>query len=806
MLGMMLDERNLAGRKTRLQDIKSRVKDIARDVDKARAGLKDSPALLARFAELELLRKDFEKTRDEKVIPSILNGKTVEAKELSLGIQTERTNKIRAGVDELNEAVEKTVEEQIASSKALSRNAVTAFIGLGILALLVVVGLAFFVNRLLVERGKVEARLRETSAYSRSLLEASLDPLVTISPDGKITDVNKATEEAAGIGRERLIGTDFSDYFTDPVGAREGYQKVISEGLVKDYALTIRHVSGRTIDVLYNATVYADESGKMQGVFAAARDVTAQRQASQYARSLLEASLDPLVTISPEGKITDVNEATIKVTGIPRERLVGTDFSGYFTEQEKAREGYRKVFQEGFVTDYPLTICHANGKLTQVLYNASVYRDVEGKITGVFAAARDVTERRRMEEDLRLVSLYSRSLLEASLDPLVTISPEGKITDVNKATEEVTGFTRERLVGSDFSDYFTDPVKAREGYQKVIREGLVRDYPLTVRHISGRTAEVLYNATAYADERGKMQGVFAAARDITERKRAEENLKRVMLEVQESVNVLAPASSEILNITSQVATAASETATAVSETTTTVEEVKQTAIMANQKAQYVAEIAQKTAAASETGKKSVEESIDVMNRIREQMESIAESIVRLSEQGQTIGEIIATVNDLAEQSNLLAVNAGIEAARAGEQGKGFAVVAQEVKSLAEQSKQATAQVRTILGDIQKATNSAVMATEQGSRAVEAGVSQSTQAGEAIRLLAQSILEAAQASAQIDASSQQQLAGMNQIALAMENIKAASTQNVAGAKQTEVSAQNLHELGQKLKGLLEQYKA
>ena len=132
------------------------------------------------------------------------------------------------------------------------------------------------------------------------------------------------------------------------------------------------------------------------------------------------------------------------------------------------------------------------------------------------------------------------------------------------------------------------------------------------------------------------------------------------------------------------------------------------------------------------------ESIEVMNRIREQMESIAESIVRLSEQGQTIGEIIATVNDLAEQSNLLAVNAAIEAARAGEQGKGFAVVAQEVKSLAEQSKQATAQVRAILGDIQKATNSAVMATEQGSKAVEAGVAQSTQAGEAIRLLAESI--------------------------------------------------------------------
>src|SRR4028119_1286641 len=107
-----------------------------------------------------------------------------------------------------------------------------------------------------------------------------------------------------------------------------------------------------------------------------------------------------------------------------------------------------------------------------------------------------------------------------------------------------------------------------------------------------------------------------------------------------------------------------------------------------------------------------------MQRIREQMEAIGESMMRLSEQSQAIGAIIATVDDLAQQSNLLAVNAAIEAAKAGEQGKGFAVVAQEVKSLADQSKQATTQVRTILNDIQKATGAAVMATEQGSKAVE----------------------------------------------------------------------------------------
>jgi len=282
------------------------------------------------------------------------------------------------------------------------------------------------------------------------------------------------------------------------------------------------------------------------------------------------------------------------------------------------------------------------------------------------------------------------------------------------------------------------------------------------------------------------------------------NLSEVTREIREGVNVLASSASEILASTTQVASGAAETATAVSQTTSTVEEVKQTAQVSSQKAKYVSESAQKSGQVSQTGKKAVEDTVAAMNRIREQVDSIAESIVRLSEQSQAIGEIIATVNDLAEQSNLLAVNASIEAAKAGEQGKGFAVVAQEVRSLAEQSKQATAQVRGILGDIQKATSAAVMATEQGSKAVEAGVAQSTETGESIRVLADSIAEAAQAATQIAASAQQQLVGMDQVALAMENIKQASTQNVASTKQAETAAQNLHDLGQKLKRLVEQY--
>ena len=284
-----------------------------------------------------------------------------------------------------------------------------------------------------------------------------------------------------------------------------------------------------------------------------------------------------------------------------------------------------------------------------------------------------------------------------------------------------------------------------------------------------------------------------------------QNLRRITREMQESVGILSSSAQQIVSTTTQVASAATETATAVTETTTTVEEVKQTAQLSTQKARSVSDSALKITLVSETGKKSVSESIESMRQIREQMEGIAESIVRLSEQGQAIGEIMLSVNDLAEQSNLLAVNASIEAAKAGEQGKGFSVVAQEVRNLAEQSKQATVQVRGILNDIQKATNAAVMVTEQGSKVVEAGVKQSEQAGESVQQLAESISEAAQAATQIAASSQQQMVGMDQVAQAMESIKTASAQNVASTRQTETAAKNIGELGRRLSDLVALYK-
>lgn len=282
-------------------------------------------------------------------------------------------------------------------------------------------------------------------------------------------------------------------------------------------------------------------------------------------------------------------------------------------------------------------------------------------------------------------------------------------------------------------------------------------------------------------------------------------LRKIMGQLNQSIQILNESTTNILSTVTEVSTGAAETSTAIAETTTTIEEVRQTAQLSSEKANLVSGSSQKAATIALKGKESVLETIEGMKKISQHMMLITESVIKLSEQSRTIAEITTTVSDIADQSNLLAVNAAIEAAKAGEQGRGFAVVAQEIRSLAEQSKQSTAQVKEILNDIQKSVNLAVQATENGNAVVETGSSLSAQSGEVIQLMTESVAEAAQAAIQISASSQQQKAGMDQLVPAMENIKLASEQSLIGNKQTQKAAQALDQLGKNLKNLIEYYK-
>lgn len=287
-----------------------------------------------------------------------------------------------------------------------------------------------------------------------------------------------------------------------------------------------------------------------------------------------------------------------------------------------------------------------------------------------------------------------------------------------------------------------------------------------------------------------------ATRELAQRLR----LAALVTEVRDLIGKLNVAAAEIQATAAQQLAGASEQDAAITQTAATVEQVRLTVQQTAERAKTVAAAAQESASVSQQGEIAVNDTMAGMEAIQSQMNDIAQTILTLSERTQQIGEIVRTVNDLADQSKLLALNASIEAARAGEEGRGFAVVAMEVRQLAEQSSQATSRIGSILNDIQQATNTAVMVTEQGSKGAEQGMALVTRTGEAIRELAGVLGDASQAAAQIAASTHQQSNGMEQLAIAMMQIKQTSEQAATGARQTEQRIRELSDMARSLEAL------
>ncbi|WP_448187761.1 methyl-accepting chemotaxis protein [Azospirillum sp. sgz301742] len=265
------------------------------------------------------------------------------------------------------------------------------------------------------------------------------------------------------------------------------------------------------------------------------------------------------------------------------------------------------------------------------------------------------------------------------------------------------------------------------------------------------------------------------------------------------------ATAEIRASTQQQAASVAEQLAAVEETTATLSEITESGGQINRRAQDVARGAQAASSVSDSGLRAVSDTNEAMNAIREQAEAVAENIVLLSERTQAIGEIIVTVNDIAERSHLLALNAAIEAAAAGEHGRTFAIVATEIKSLADQAKEATSQVRSNLSEIQHGINASVMLTEEAVKRVAAGKRQTDATEATIREMAENIQESVIAFQQIVAGTNQQQIGLEQVIQALQNIREASTQTAAGTRQLEGAASNLNALGQGLVEAVRNYR-
>ena len=357
------------------------------------------------------------------------------------------------------------------------------------------------------------------SNYSLSLIEASLDQLVTINAEGKITDMNEALVKISGVSRDNLTGTDFIDYFTDPSTARDVYLEVFGKGSIADLPLSFRHIDGKLTDVLFNGSVYKGDRGNVLGAVVVARDMAQQKWAIglQKANKELAFQNDEKEKRAQELSIAneelayqnDEKEKRAQELGIANKELA------YQNEEKEKRA------DELFIANQEL-IFQTSEKEKRAA--ELVIADLELEFQHKEKEKREIVnkELEALTYSAQLASQYARSLIEASRDPLFTINLEGKITDMNNASENITGLQRDKLIDTDFFDYFTEPQKAREVYKEVFDKGFVKDYPLTI--MDGKLTDVLFNGSVYTDSKGKVLGVVVVARDITEQKRIEKEL------------------------------------------------------------------------------------------------------------------------------------------------------------------------------------------------------------------------------------------------------------------------------------------
>ncbi len=417
-------------------------------------------------------------------------------------------------------------------------------------------------------RRQQEDTICTVSEYARSLIEASFDLFITISSEGKITDVNRATELATGIYREQLIGSDFANYFTEPEKAREGYQLVFSQGSVTNYPLVMRHISGKVIDVLYNASVCRGRNGDVVGIFAAARDVTERKKEEVLLKA--GALQNAIFNSANFSSIATDAKGVIQIFNVGAERMLGytafevmnkitpadiSDPQEVITRAQALSDELSTPITPGFealvfkasrgIEDiYELTYIRKDGSRFPAVVSVTALRDAQGAIIGYLLIGTDNTIHKQIEVEQTLLAqrlrdqqFYTRSLFESNVDALITTDPTGIITDVNKQTEVLTGCTRDELIGSPFKNHFTHPEQAEAGIRLVINHKKITNYVLTVRSIDSKETVVSYNATTFYDRNRKLQGVFGAARDITELKRLDQVLREKNIELENATLV-----------------------------------------------------------------------------------------------------------------------------------------------------------------------------------------------------------------------------------------------------------------------------
>ena len=521
----------------------------------------------------------------------------------------------------------------------------------------------------------------------------------------------------------------------------------------------------------------------------------------QSTTALLDGAVNTAIyAVDMQGLIKGWNAGAEKIFGFKAEEIVGKDFRQFYPK-DLLDKGYvdweiRETAQKGVLTGEGWRIAKG-GRLFYGRVVLTAQKNDAGEVIGLVKTVTDETERKQLEDN-------TNALLNGAVNTAIyAVDMHGIIKGWNAGAEKIFGFRADEIIGKDFRQFYPKDLLDKGYVDWEIREtaqkGMITGEGWRLAK-GGRQFYGQVVLTAKKNEAGEVVGLVKTVTDETERKILADKVLEQRKELLEVAKRLSANTDQVNQTAASLSSATEQSVSAVTETTATAEEVAQAADQMSGKAKGVSEDAKGVVNISKQGQAATDATIKGMARIREQMESIADCMVQLSNQSKLIGDIIATVDDLAQQSNLLAVNASIEAAKAGEQGKGFAVVAQEVRNLSQQSKTATAHVRSILNDIVKATSAATMATEQGGKAVEIGHQQATEAGTVIKSLSENIEKSAQAAMLIEISSQQQVVGMKQMVDAMESLKEAGQQNLQSARVLDDASKELSILGRRISEL------